>query len=442
MLRLPPRKLVWRVAVPAGVVTESSQRAYYKWYSDSRYRCDNRQTGPVRSSSVPVDSASAPSAATQRECIRDMTSDRTPKGAVLSPEAAEDGQFETEPTVWLDLVSPSHPFFFRALVDDIPAHSLRTTVREKTETVGLAADAGFDYDVVGRDFDNPLLRKVGIPLRTGQLAMAAPTADVSLSSRNAMCILASKARGIPSIHFTDNDITAHVDGLTFEKAYNRLEAMATYNVVPAAFETAELRKRGASRQSIHTYDGYKEDIYVAAFEPDPDFLDQLPFEEYIVIRPEALDAAYVDTEQSLAPALLAGAVARDINVVYLPRGRGDESYATPYDETDVYTPEEPLNGLDLAWHANCVLTGSGTMAREAACMNKPAVSFFPNTLLSVDQELVEDGRILHSRDPTTILDYVESLSVREMSPDRSRSRTVRTAVTKLVTSLLDEASSS
>ncbi len=342
----------------------------------------------------------------------------------------------TTTTGWIDLASPSHPFFFHALASEMPHIEFQTTVRNKTETVDLAAEVGFDYRVLGRDFDNPLLRKVGIPLRTGQLALSAPDADVSLSSRNAMCVLASKARGIPSIHFTDNDITAHVDGLRYEKLYNRLEAMATHNVVPAAFETEELTKRGADPERVHTYDGYKEDIYIADFEPDPTFTDQFPFEEYIVVRPEALDAAYVDAERSLVPDLLSGAAERDLSVVYLPRGRGDEAHADPYDEGQVYVPDGALNGLQLAWHARCMLTGSGTMAREAACMEKPAVSFFPNTLLSVDQEMEAEGRIFHSRDVSEILDYIDSIDEQDVAPGRGRARTVREEVVDLVTSLL------
>jgi len=340
-------------------------------------------------------------------------------------------------SAWVDLVSPSHPFFFRALVDELPELDVTTTVREKTKTVDLAATVGFDHEVVGRDFDTALLRKIGIPLRTAQLTVQAPAADVSLSSRNAMCILASKARGIPSIHFTDNDITAHVDGLPYEGLYNRLEAMATHNVVPAAFETEELTKRGADPDSVHTYDGYKEDIYIADFEPDPGFTDQFPFEEYIVIRPEALGAAYVEAEQSLVPELLAGAADRELSVVYLPRGRGDEAYADPYDETQVYTPDTALDGLQLAWHSRCMLTGSGTMAREAACMSKPAVSFFPNELLSVDTDMVNKDMIFHSRDVSSIIDYIFSRSQADLLPSTHRCESVLKDVVNIVGSIIE-----
>lgn len=340
---------------------------------------------------------------------------------------------------WVDLASPSHPFLFDALTAGLSDCRTTTTVREKTETVDLAREAGFDFGVRGRDFDHPHLRKLGIPFRTLQLAARPPAADVSLSSRNAMCVLASELRGVPSIHFTDNDVTAHVDGLWAEELYNGLEARATYNVVPSAFETRELEKRGADPESVFTYDGYKEDVYVADLEPDPAFTDRLPFEEYVVVRPEALDAAYVDEAESLVPEILDGATDAGLNVVYLPRGRGDREYAAGFPDDRVHVPDGAYDGLQLAAHARCVLTGSGTMAREAACMGKPAVSFFPNALLSVDRKLVDEGRVRYSRDPESIVDYLAGLDPGDAELDRSRSRRVRDEVVALTNRLVDRA---
>lgn len=344
-------------------------------------------------------------------------------------------------TAWIDLASPPHPFLFAAIVDRLEDVSVTSTVRQKTETVALARDVGFDARVLGRDYDNPTLRKLGIPLRTARLAVQAPRADVSISSRNAMCILASKVRGIPSIHFTDNDITAHVDGLTAEKLYNRFEASATHSIVPSAFETEELTRWGAPPESIHAYDGYKEDVSIAAFDPDPTFTERLPFDDYVVVRPEARSAAYVDEDASIVPPLLARAVERDINVVYLPRGRSDEGIGERHPRNDrIFVPATPLNGLQLAWHARCVLTGSGTMAREAACMGKPAVSFFPNTLLSVDQSLIQEGRLYHSRDVDDIIEYIDDLDEFQTVPDRSRAVRVRDEVVELMGNLLESVS--
>jgi predicted glycosyltransferase len=341
-------------------------------------------------------------------------------------------------SLWVDLCSPSHPFLFRSIVDALDVTDVDVTVRKKTETVPLAEEIGFDFQVIGTDFDNRILRMAGIPLRAAQLTYAMPNCDVALCSRNVMAILAAKSRGIPSIHFTDNDITAHLDGLHVEDLYNRLEGLATHNVVPAAFNTTQLTGLGADPDSIHTYDGTKEDVYVAAFDPDPIFTRHLPFERYVVVRPEALTAAYVDTTESIVPQLLSGLANRDINVVYLPRGRGDEHHSDPYPPDRVYTPDEALNGLQLSWHADCVLTGSGTMAREAAAMGKPAVSFFPNHLLSVDEHFVAEGQVFHSRDPLEVVAYVDELTEPEMEHDRSHSYRVRREVAQLTADLVND----
>ena len=346
-------------------------------------------------------------------------------------------------TAWVDLASPSHPFFFSALLDGVDAVDVTATVRKKTETVELARNCGLEPEVVGRDFDNPVLRKIGIPARSLQLAINSPSVDVSLSSRNAMCVLASKCNRTPSIHFTDNDITAHVHGLVAEKLYNRLEASATHNVVPKSLETSELTRWGISTDRVHTYDGMKEHVYVADFEPEPGYVDRLPFEsDFVVIRPEALSATYVDAERSLVPALLERLVEIGKHVVYLPRNRDDMHSATEYPDEDVYVPPTALNGLQLAWHADCVLTGSGTMAREAACMDVPAVSFFPNEPLSVDQSLIDDGRIYHSRSPERIVSHIDGLSSSDVEPDRARAGEVKAEVQRLTEELVLRCSTS
>ena len=340
-------------------------------------------------------------------------------------------------TVWLDLISPSHPFLFEGLFDGLPDTELRTTVRRKTETVDLAREAGFEFETLGRDFENVALRTAAVPIRTLQLVAQAPAADVSISARNAMCVLASRARGIPSIHFTDNDMTAFIDASLAERAFCRFRSAATHHVVPSAFRTSELTRWGADPERIHTYDGYKEDIYVAAFEPDETFTETLPFDTFVVLRPEALGAAYVDEEESLVPRLLDALVASETNVVYLPRRPGDRPHSEPYPDDRVYVPDGALDGLQLAWHSDGVLTGSGTMAREAACMGKPAVSFFPGPLLSVDRSMVEEGRLLHSRDPDAITSHLTSAGTDDRAPDRDRCFRVREEVSSLVRTLVE-----
>jgi predicted glycosyltransferase len=84
--------------------------------------------------------------------------------------------------------------------------------------------------------------------------------------------------------------------------------------------------------------------------------------------------------------------------------------------TNAYVPSEPVNGLDLCWFSQAVLTGSGTLAREAACMGVPAVSFFPEKLISVDEQLAKSNLLFHTREPERIVDYI----IKEGKRDRSR----------------------
>ena len=108
------------------------------------------------------------------------------------------------------------------------------------------------------------------------------------------------------------------------------------------------------------------------------------------------------------------------------------------EKKNISIQREPLNGLDLIYHSNAVLTGSGTMAREAACMGRTAVSFFPNnSLLSVDKQLVEEGKIYHSRDPKEILEYVLSNYTKKETLCLERSKKVKKEVITIINSLIE-----
>jgi predicted glycosyltransferase len=110
----------------------------------------------------------------------------------------------------------------------------------------------------------------------------------------------------------------------------------------------------------------------------------------------------------MVPELAAALIKNEFKIVFLPRNEDERSSlkAGP----DIFIPDKALNGLDLCWYADAVLTGSGTLAREAALLGVPAVSFFPETLLAVDQDLVSRNKMFHSRDPDSIIRYLQDAS--------------------------------
>ena len=79
-------------------------------------------------------------------------------------------------------------------------------------------------------------------------------------------------------------------------------------------------KDGINDSKIVQYNGYKEHIYIADYQPDPDFMKSMPFDSFITIRPENLKASYVpDQASSIVPELLRTLIDQGHNIFYLPR---------------------------------------------------------------------------------------------------------------------------
>ena len=57
-------------------------------------------------------------------------------------------------------------------------------------------------------------------------------------------------------------------------------------------------------------------------------------------------------------------------------------------------PSRALNGLDLIWHSDLVISGGGTMNREAAALGVPVYSIFRGPIGAVDRYLAERGRLI------------------------------------------------
>jgi len=214
----------------------------------------------------------------------------------------------------------------------------------------------------------------------------------------------------------------------------KIKSLADNIVIPQA--CYEIFKKNINPDKIFTYNGFKEDIYIADYKPDLKFKDEIPYDDYVVLRPEALGSFYVKENESIVQNLLKLFLKENINVIYLPREKEDFEYSRNF---DIYIPKKGLNGLDLCYYSNGVLTGSGTMAREAACMNRTAVSFFPSEkMLSVDNQLIKEGKIFHSRNPESIVEYVLSQRKKPKELDVEKSKKIKREVLSIIKNLLLE----
>ena len=56
------------------------------------------------------------------------------------------------------------------------------------------------------------------------------------------------------------------------------------------------------------------------------------------------------------------------------------------------------------------MTGAGTLAREASVLGKPAFSFYSGSkLLAVDRKLIDEGKMIFSRDPKYLCSIVANI---------------------------------
>jgi hypothetical protein len=57
-------------------------------------------------------------------------------------------------------------------------------------------------------------------------------------------------------------------------------------------------------------------------------------------------------------------------------------------------PEHAVDGLNLIWFSDLVISGGGTMNREAAALGVPVYSIFRGKIGAVDRHLAAEGRLV------------------------------------------------
>src|SRR5690606_10858118 len=89
----------------------------------------------------------------------------------------------------------------------------------------------------------------------------------------------------------------------------------------------------------------------------------------------------------------------DLKTVMLPRGKSQqasirEKYPQWFKDDRVVIPKGVVNGLNLLWHSDLVVSGGGTMNREAAALGVPVYSIFRGKIGAVDRALASQGRLV------------------------------------------------
>lgn len=302
-------------------------------------------------------------------------------------------------TIWFDITNVPHVNFLLPIVEHYKDDfNYLFSIRDFAETKALfEKKIGREYFEIGKHHGKNKFKKVfGMLQRTKELSKLIPDFDVAISLGGMSPNFIAKHRKKRAVTFDDNEKSANW-------IYAPFSDLAFW---PNVISRDALLHQHFKEESIYQYNGYKEEFYLADYKPDESFLKSLPFDKYVVVRAENMKASYVSGTQTVVPELVKLLNEAGVNVLFLPRYESDREYAKNFG--NVFIPDGAVNGLDACYFSDAVLTGAGTMAREAACLGIPAVSFYAGSdLLTVDKSLVDAGKMFFSRNPENIMNFLK-----------------------------------
>ena len=298
--------------------------------------------------------------------------------------------------IWIDLDNTPHVPFFKPIIRELEkrGHSVVLTARDAFQVCELATKMGLSPKKVGRHYGKNRFMKVwGLGWRSCQLL---PTVlknrpDLALSHGSRSQILICNLLRIPTVMVMD-----------YEFAETPWLLQPRWEIVPSVLLDANLQCKHPER--VRTYDGIKEDVYAPEFKPDPALGKQLeldPRNVVVTVRPPANEAHYHNPEsETFFVEFMQRLVATpDTKAVLLPRNKSQEAqirkdFPQWFVDSRVVVPKEAVDGLNLLWHSDLVVSGGGTMNREAAALGVPVYSIFRGKIGVLDRHLQKEGRLV------------------------------------------------
>ena len=296
--------------------------------------------------------------------------------------------------IWIDLDNSPHVPFFVPIIEELQKrnYSILVTARDCFQVRELANLFQLNHKLIGRHSGKSKIHKVaGLCVRALQLipAVLKEKPDLAVSHCSRSQLIASVCLGIPSLQMGD-----------YEFATGWAFIHPTWHMCPDVIPNSALR----SGSQTLKYPGIKEDVYVSRFVPKPGIRVQLGLREQdvlVTIRPPANEAHYHNpkTDELFGLAVEFLSKKTDVKLLVLPRNEKQaislrKRWPELFSEGKMRIPEKVVDGLNLIWHSDLVISAGGTMNREAAALGVPVYSIFRGEIGAVDRYLARTGRLV------------------------------------------------
>lgn len=339
--------------------------------------------------------------------------------------------------IWIDLDNSPHVLFFKPIIEELRnlGHEIFITARDTYQVCDLADRYGLEYVRIGRHYGkNKAMKIVGTVLRSGRLSIQVlkerPDLALSHGSRSQMLVAASL--GVPYIMVYDYEYTTP---LFIDPTWIMIPEVIPDHAIPY------------KKSRVLRYPGIKEDVYIPRFRPDPRILIDFGIdakEILVTFRPPATEAHYhnPESEELFKTSIEYLSAHPETRIVLLPRNANQKKFtidAWPdlIASRKLIIPEQVVEGPNLIWHSDFVISGGGTMNREAAALNVPVYSIFRGKIGAVDRYLEKKGLLTMIGEKGDIPAKIK-VTKRNREPGGTIDDSVFRYVTGAIVGILDE----
>ena len=190
--------------------------------------------------------------------------------------------------------------------------------------------------------------------------------------------------GIPTISINDSPHAKAVGRLTIP--------LSKYLVYSSCIPDDNWFSLGATREQLEPYDGIDEVAWLENFEPQREVLDHLGLhidDSFIVGRPEESSAAYM-LDRNMPGGTHLDKILEELfetydgRAVVFPRYESQVKLLKKKFKSRVIIPQRAVDTLSLYYYSDLCITGGATMAREAAALGTPSISYYPKPLFALE----------------------------------------------------------
>ena len=276
-----------------------------------------------------------------------------------------------------------HVLFFEPLIQRLKNlnYEILVTTREFSSTIELLESKDIGYTSIGSHQGKSLFSKtLGFFVRVFELIrwLKNQDIDISISHQSPYSTWAAFFLGIEKRVFVfDNEKARFQNFLGMSKS--------NLNICPKCIPGPYSK-----------YNGFKEQVYSSKFKESEIEISKFGLDKknYVVFRPEPWQASYYTGNLRRIESLI-DILVEHKKIVVLPRDERQRlHYQNKYGKK-IIVPNFISDSLSLMFFSSLVISGGGTMNREASMLGIPAISTYEGDLLTVDKWLINNNMMKH-----------------------------------------------